>query len=276
MILTDVHTHTKFSADGIDEIEDIIRSAIQKGVSVYGISEHLDYDYAVNHILVHGKELPMLKVHDYFACARALQQKYASQIRLLVGIEVGFARNEKLYDMVNLMIARFRPDFIVNSVHTIDEFDIWFPEFYATRTKQETYTMYLKKVKESLSAGYPYDIISHLGYPSRKAPYRDNALRYSDFSKEIDDILTEIIARGKILEVNSSTRGAKGPCVPEDSILKRYYELGGRKISFSSDAHDCARICDKRDEVCALLRSIGFTYITLPDEEETKVSILNS
>ena len=44
-ILTDVHTHTKFSPDGRSDIGDMLKAALKKGAAYYGISEHFDYDY---------------------------------------------------------------------------------------------------------------------------------------------------------------------------------------------------------------------------------------
>ena len=56
--------------------------------------------------------------------------------------------------------------------------------------------------------------------------------------------------------------------------MRRYYQLGGRKISFGSDAHGPDRIAEKWDEVVAMLKNIGFTYITVPCRgEHIKVEI---
>ena len=55
---------------------------------------------------------------------------------------------------------------------------------------------------------------------------------------------------------------------------QRYYDLGGRKVSYGSDAHFTSRILDKREEICAALKKIGFTYITVPFKgEHIKVEI---
>lgn len=272
-MLTDIHTHTTFSPDGKSEMEDMILTAIDKGIQYYGIAEHLDYDYAVNRILIDEHDLPLLKGHEYFAKGRELQQKYADKIKILLGVEVGFTTAQKAQDMVKLFIERFRPDFVVNSVHTVGTDDLWFLPFYANKTKQEAYRIYLRAIKQSVNADYGYDVIAHLGYPSRKAPYEDKPLTYEEFADDIDEILTTMIAKGKILECNSSTYGLDSVCLPDRSILQRYYDLGGRKLSFASDAHHVDRIACNRDKVVALLKEIGFTYLTIPDEWETKVEL---
>ena len=66
------------------------------------------------------------------------------------------------------------------------------------------------------------------------------------------------------MEVNSSNKQLSNRTLPAEPILERYYQLGGRKISYGSDAHFKARIGDKREEVVAMLKSIGFTYLTVP------------
>ena len=48
----------------------------------------------------------------------------------------------------------------------------------------------------------------------------------------------------------------------------------GRKVSYGSDAHGINRLADKREEVVAMLKEIGFTYITVPCRgEHIKVEI---
>ena len=89
-----------------------------------------------------------------------------------------------------------------------------------------------------------------------------------EYGEEIDDILKTIIAKGKILEVNSSTKIPNQISLPDLPIVQRYYDLGGRKVSFGSDAHFKERILDKREELVSALKKIGFTYITVPFKGE--------
>lgn len=66
--------------------------------------------------------------------------------------------------------------------------------------------------------------------------------------------------------MNSSTKTAGSPFIPDTDILERYFELGGRMVSFASDAHDTTRIADRRDIVVAALKKVGFTHLTIPDK----------
>lgn len=40
MKITDIHNHTKYSYDGSNTCEEIIKNAIANGISVLGISDH--------------------------------------------------------------------------------------------------------------------------------------------------------------------------------------------------------------------------------------------
>ncbi len=266
MIRTDIHTHTKFSADGRNSIEEMIAAAMQKGLAWYGISEHFNYDYDRLHLTIDGQEVPPIDERAYFTRARELQKQLRGKLHLLVGAEFG-------YDNANSTLQRYieteqeySPDFVVNSVHTCLGMDCYFPHYCVGKSKEYAYNAYLYRVLESLDAPYRYDIVAHIGYCSRNATYPDPKLRYEDYADVLDEILKRIIARGKILEVNSSAKTAGSPFIPDTDILERYFELGGRMISFASDAHDTTRIADRRDIVVAALKKVGFTHLTIPDK----------
>ena len=263
-MMTDVHTHSAFSADGVTPLADMAARAAALGTAYYGVSEHFDYDYLTDGVRCEGKQIPMIDAAAYFAEARRLQAAYGGRMRMLVGGEFGYTPNARAHEMYRNVQKKYRPDFTVNSVHTVDGLDPWFGEFFAGKTKKEAYRAYLLRVRESLSAPYEYDIVGHIGYVARNAPYPDPALRYEDFKEPFDEILSGIVARGKILEVNASARRA-GDFLPNADVLARYHALGGRLLSYASDAHRAEDLCLRRGEVTAALRALGFDALTVPD-----------
>ena len=71
---------------------------------------------------------------------------------------------------------------------------------------------------------------------------------YSTFSDLIDEILRELIDRGKGLELNmAGYKYGLGFGHPHPDILKRYRELGGEIVTVGSDGH--------RPEMCIRDRS---------------------
>ncbi len=264
MINTDIHTHTTYSADGKGRIEDMVERAISLGLSHYGISEHFDYDYDRLKLKIDDAPVPPINARAYFLHIRALQKRYRKKICLLAGAEFGFDHDSRTQERYIRAQKKFKPDFVINSVHTCLGADCYFPRFFAGKSKAFAYNAYLYRVLESLDAPYPYDIVAHIGYCSRNATYPDPKLRYSDFSDVLDEILRRIIAKDKILEVNTSSKTAGSDFLPDTDILYRYYELGGRKIAYASDAHDTDRIGEKRQIVADALKKIGFDHLTIP------------
>ena len=106
-----------------------------------------------------------------------------------------------------------------------------------------------------------WDTLAHMDYiiryipGTRERPY-DSMHYHADV---IDEILRYVIGCGKCLEVN--TAGYKyglGRPNPAPSILKRYKELGGKRITIGADAHNTKHIAHAFDQVETLLSSLGF------------------
>ena len=270
--LTDVHNHSAHSHDGKASLSEMLEAAQKKGVMFYGVSEHFDYD--VTKVRPETKKLFGIDEEAYFHDARHLQEDYAGVLNVLVGAEFSFSYDKGAENSYLETYEKYRPDFIVNSVHTHQSYDYYYTSKEEKRPKQVVYREYLNNVRSSLEVPYPYDIVGHMGYITRYACYEDKRMTLEEFGKEIDDILLTIIKKDKILEINSSNKSGVSRFLPSDEIIERYYELGGRKVSYGSDAHAPDRILDKREDVVALLKRIGFTYITVPCKgEHIKVKI---
>ncbi len=277
-ILTDLHTHTAFSPDGAESIEEMLSVAHALGVGYYGITEHFDFDIIANGIPPYS-ENPPTPADAYFQRGRQLQKEYEGKMQVLIGAEFGYTDTPKAHQMYQDLVDTYRPDYIIQSVHNLIEGDYAFGHGYKDakgkiRDKQEVYEEYLGLVRRSLDVTYPYDILGHVSYCTRYAPYEDKRMRWQDFSASIDDILRTVIAKDKILEVNSANKNLPVLSLPDTDILERYFELGGRKISFGSDAHAPARIIEHREKIVDVLRAIGYEYLTVPCRgEHSKVEI---
>ena len=271
--LTDVHTHTTYSHDGQDELRVMLDAAMKKSLTFYGISEHFDYDYDVTKM--DAEEYAHTRNADpetYFHAARQAQEDYAGALNVLVGAEFGYSNKAEIQAMYLETYDKYRPDYVINSVHSVGGVD--YCRCVYTKDKAETYREYLRLIRESLDAPYPYDIVGHIGYIARYVPYADGRITVEEFGAELDDIFQTIIEKDKILEINSSSKQLPQLALPSLELVRHYYELGGRKISYGSDAHGCVRIADKREEVVAALKEIGFTHITVPCRgEHIKVEI---
>ncbi len=268
--ITDVHTHSTYSFDGKSDLKEMLQSALEKGVAFYGVSEHFDYDA----YLFHGKPW-VANADEYFHGARHLQEDYEGCMNVLIGGEFGYSDDDRVQAFYKATQEKYKPDFVVNSVHALHGNDYYHLQPFYTeneagekvlRDKTEVYKEYLRSVRNSLDAPYEYDIVGHFGYITRYAPYEDKRITQEEFGKELDDILLTIIKKGKILELNTSR--SNGIFLPAREILERYYALGGRLVSYASDAHIATSITSSREKAVELLKEIGFTHITVPCKGE--------
>lgn len=260
MIISDTHAHSTFSTDGKSPLADMILTAKSQGLRYFGISEHFDLDdYSIQ---LYGA----INEKAYFSCARQLQQEHnGKEFTFLAGGEFNYVSDRGVLEKFIEISELYRPDFVVNSVHIVDGEECYRHEYFTGKQKEYAYARYLEQVLKSLDAPYRYDIVGHIGYVSRNAPYADRKINYCNYRELYDEILKKIIQKNVILEVNSSSRGAGSEFLPDTDVLQRYYELGGKKVSFGSDAHFTQRIGEKRELVCAALKEIGFSYITVPE-----------
>lgn len=269
----DLHTHTTFSHDGQNTPAEMLACAQKQGVAFYGITDHFDYDYDIS--LMSEEEYKSTRNGDeeeYFHALRHLQDDYAGVINVLVGAEFGYSEKADVQGRYALTYEKYHPDYVINSVHSMDGLDLAYTD--NNKPKAEIYGKYLRTIRNSLDAPYHYDIVGHIGYVARYVPFENKDFDLDEFGEQIDDILKTIIQKDKILEINSSNKQLPNRTLPADYIVERYYQLGGRKVSFGSDSHFPERILDKWDEVVEMLKRIGFTYLTVPCRgEHIKVEI---
>lgn len=277
--LTDVHNHSTFSDDGVSTLSDMLQTAQERGVAFYGVSDHFNGDLCAE-ARRHEKDID---AEAYFHTARHLQEDYAGVMNVFVGAELGFSEEESVQAYYRSVCEKYRPDFIVNSIHSYQGWDYYKQkQFYlqdengekVLRDQREAYEEYFKLFEKSLDASYPYDIVGHLGYVSRYYPRENKEIRYVDYAQTLDRILKKIIEKEKILEANSAVYDLKQTAIPGRDVFARYFELGGRKVSYASDAHQTTSILRGREGIVKMLKEIGFTYLTVPCQgEHIKVEI---
>lgn len=251
--MIDVHVHTRFSSDGREDAPIYVAEAKRRGISIIGFSDHCDYD-----MLLAGDPSSILDTRGYFAALDKLDAT-GSGVKILRGVELGYAVGTEDYYKKLLNENPF--DYAIISVHGVSgRGDCYYPAYFDGLDKRDAFMLYLGAVRDSVRSGIDYQILGHIGYIARYAPYPDRLLRYEDFSDVIDDILSAVIERGAALELNTSCRGIDAVCITHDSIIERYIALGGKNFSFGSDAHSVDRYADKHDEVKNLLLSHGIEH----------------
>lgn len=252
-MISDFHVHTHHSGDCDTPMEDMIKTAIDKNIEILCFTEHHDLDFP--HKTINFE----LDFDAYFKEYFSLKEKYADDIQLNLGIELGMQPH--LHSTLRTIATENPFDFILASNHLANRIDPYEKEYFENRTRLKGYHMYFEDMLCNLKNYTDYDVYGHLDYVTRYGDFEDKRLVYTDFTDLLDEILKTIIHNGKGIEVNTSGYkiGLNNPH-PNREILARYKELGGELITLGSDSHSTDRLLKDFTMAKELLQSLGYKY----------------
>lgn len=207
-----------------------------------------------------------------------------SQFEIGFGLEFGMQKH--LSSVFTKIAASFPLDFVLASQHLVGGDDPYYENCWEGRNTDDIIRQYYQEMLSNLRDMEEWDSLAHADYIIRYQPGARKAISenrpftfYDSLANHrelIDRILLCVIDKDKCLEVN--TAGYKyglGQPNPSPQILKRYFELGGRKITIGSDAHAPGHIAFSFEKVRELLLSIGFdSYLIFRNRQPYSLSLL--
>lgn len=247
----DFHLHTDFSGDSKTPMVDMIQHAIYLGLDTICFTEHFDYQFPPEF----GNF--SLDICSYYERLNMLKKTYASSIEVLFGVELGMQNNLSPY--YTLYVKQFPFDYVIASQHLVNAVDPYFPVYWEDKTAHEGIAAYFTELLDNLKKMRDYDSLGHLDYIVRYAPADQRDYSYEAYAEYIDPILEYLIQQDKCLEVNSAgLKYGLGHPNPEESVLRRYREMGGKKITIGSDGHLPEHIAYDFPKVEKILKELGF------------------
>lgn len=250
----DVHMHCGFSNDSETRPEDMVESAIAKGLSVICFTDHYDKDN-----LDWGDEA-IFDVESYFQKMIELQEEYRDQIDIRIGAEIGM--QPYLAEYYQDFMEQHPFDFVIGSVHSVLEHDVAL-DFFQKHSDPEGYKIYFEEMLQDVQKIKSYDVLGHLDYIVRYSNQGSKGFDLNDYMDIIEEILKQVIAHGKGIEMNmSGLKYGLGAPHPQPEIIKRYLELGGEIITVGADGHIPEHIAYDYHLADDILKSCGFKYYT--------------
>lgn len=251
--MTDYHMHSILS-DGKNAYEEMIQSAIAKGLDEIGFADHVclkPVSWAISEI-----DIPVMAEQ-----IRILKERYKDRIRVKFGVEMDYLPG--LEDEIKSLTNSLPLDYVIGSVHFIGDWNFDTDKsLYGKWSNDELYQMYFELVQKAARSGL-FDIIGHLDIIKKFRVYPE-----SDQSQLIDDTLKIIKESGTVVELN--TGGADRPCAeftPAPSIVAQchYHHI---PLTLTSDAHKTEQIARHFGTAVDLLRKIGVKELVTFDKRK--------
>jgi histidinol-phosphatase (PHP family) len=257
----------QFCNHAVDSLEDIVRAYIAQGFTWVGITEHApgiseDLLYTDQREAGLTPELLYERFGRYMAECRRLQAQYASRIRIYAAMETetysGYQR------FVPALIDEFAPDYIVGSVHFVDDVNFdYSPDLYHQAAIKaggvdRLYLRYFDEQYEMISLLRPA-VVGHFDLIRIFDPDYRQRIERPEIMAKIKRNLELIRELDLILDFNlrALAKGAEEPYLT-DSILRLAHDYGIAVVP-GDDSHGIANVGNFFVDGLKILQRHGFS-----------------
>ena len=264
----DYHVHTEFSNDSDYPMEKVVQDAIAMGLDEICFTDHVDYEAKSdwedpdnliyqNNVAVSSHLIPITNVKylNYYQTIQNLKKLYGNQISLKLGLEFGMQAHT--IERFENLFKQYPFDFIILSIHEIENKELWNQNFQHNKTQQEYNEQYYESLLYLVQNYHHYSVLGHMDIIRRYDPLGNYP--FKNLKAIITEILKNVIADNKGIEINTSSyRYGIDDLTPSRDILKLYKELGGRILTIGSDSHKKEHLGAFIDKTKDELKSLGF------------------
>ncbi len=243
------HGHTKWS-DGTATIDEAIETAISKGFSEIGFSDHLVLHPSGEDFFF---SIPNARLGEYVDEVRSHANRADINVRL--GVEVDYLPSSYWEKKIKEVSDIYQFDYMICGVHFFDgKFNYgtykWKEmEFSEVLNMQRKYWQNLRK---GIETGI-FDFAAHIDLPKIF-----NYQLESELSDEIDAVINALVKTGTAIEINTSGKDKCAEFFPSVKLIERCRD-NGIKVLISDDAHHVNHIGRHFAEAEELLENLKYT-----------------
>ena len=246
----DYHMHSKVSFDGKDSGLAMARAAREAGLKEICFTDHRDYD---------PLEQMGILAFDTEVYNREYDGLEIPGLKIRRGMEFGMTADN--LEQFKKDLTRRHFDFVLGSVHFVDDQDVYFDGYWHDKTVFEAERRFLEATLDCVRIHDDYDVLAHLTYIGKARCHHDHRpVPYAEHREIIEEILKILAQKGRGMEINTSGIDRCGGFLPTADYLRRFKELGGEIVTVGSDAHDTRRVGQYTREACEILKDI-FGYV---------------
>ena len=246
----DFHMHSTISYDGHSTPEKMVKAAVKAGLKEMCFTDHLDYQRLV------PREQTTFTVDAY---RQAYDNLEIPGLTIRRGAEVALMSWNK--EEMEGDLQKYPYDFVIGSIHFIDDEDIYYPEFWTKHGAFEGECLYFEEMLKNVQLHQDFDVLGHITYISKlRARPSVRVIPPEDHMELVVAIMEDLISKGKGMEINTSGVDRCGDFLPGLAYLKLFKELGGEIITVGSDAHNSDRVGQYCSDAIALAKEV-FGYV---------------
>lgn len=250
--LHDQHLHSCYSLDSKEDITNYVSLSEKQNCSYFLTTEHIEFDSAYNH-----KDWTV----DFPSLIKNLDEitNINKKIKPLLGVEIGY-RKDKL-DKIKDLINSYKFDVINMSIHDNGIYDYYIQKDYIDIGIDKMLDIYFKNALDGVKTFQNYDVLSHIDYAFKTAYLIDNSLDIRNYESYLVDIFNEVVKNNKTLEINFKVQRTINDENHLINLLHIYKKCGGKKITFSSDAHYLSQLEDyynEQNKYFEIIKNAGF------------------
>lgn len=260
-MLADYHVHTEFSDDSTYPLEQVVKDAIALGLDEICITDHVDYgvkvDWDSGEKIYYRNEEPLANVDypRYMAENERVRQLYEKQITVKTGLEFGVQVHT--IPQFEALFQRYPLDFIILSIHQVEDQEFWTQDFQRGRTQREYNERYYEELLRVVQNYKNYSVLGHVDLIKRYD--KAGIYPFERVKPIIAEILTTVISDGKGIEINTSSRRyGLSDSMPSTELLRLYRDLGGSIVTIGSDSHSPEHLGRGLQEAKDQLSALGF------------------
>lgn len=257
----DLHIHSQYSMDSTEDMEKSVIQAVKNNIKTICFTDHVDFDSTSD-----GVDF-VFRVSDYFRDINKVKYKYKDDIEILAGVEIGMQPH--LYGKYNNFVENNLFDFVLMSIHSVNNQDIYVDNFTEGRVPEEAILEYYASMLECVKGFSNFDILGHIDYIDRYFSSNEEIPTFDVYKDILEEILKVVIEKGKGIELNTSGfRKKLGYFHPKLPILEMYRDLGGKIITIGSDSHTAENIGANYKSAEKMLKDLGFKHIYIYKERK--------
>lgn len=263
----DGHVHTQFSYDTLTgDMEATCARAVELGLPAVAFTEHAERTgttvlaHEVPFYSEHLQPLiapdggvftpPPLDLDGYLESVERCRDLFPG-LRILTGVELGEPHWHDDWSADLVKAGGFER--VLASLHSMQARD-GFADVGALLHEGDPLGVvraYLAELELLAGSTAHFDVLAHVDFPLRYLPDSARPFDPAVVEPEYRAALTALARSGRAMEVNTQLPLA-------EPILRWWVDVGGREVTFGSDAHRPDRLARRFAEVKAMVEAAGF------------------